>query len=74
MARYRRSYSGDPHWITARYPGVCAARDCTQAIARGDRAFYYPNGRALYAAPCGHADTNSRDFEACAFDEDMIGG
>lgn len=72
--RYRQTYSGDPRWITARRAGTCAGRDCTQPIAAGDRAFYYPNSKALYAVPCGHADANSRDFEAAAWDEDVMGG
>ena len=72
--RYRRHYSGDPHWITARYAGTCAKPDCGQSISPGDQAFYYPRGKALYAKPCGHADTCDRDFSAAAFDEDVIGG
>ena len=72
--RHRNHYAGDPHWITARYPGTCAARECSEAITKGDRAFYYPHGKALYAVACGHADANSRDFEAAAFDEDVMGG
>jgi hypothetical protein len=70
----RRHYAGDPRWIAARYPATCAKRGCEQAIAAGDRAFYYPRDKQLYAMPCGHADACSRDFEAAAFDEDVIGG
>lgn len=74
MSGYRRYYSGDPYWITTRRPGVCAKPGCDQEIARGERAFYYPKGKATYADPCGHADAASRDFEAAAYDEDVIGG
>jgi hypothetical protein len=72
--RYRQHYARDPYWITARRAGICAKSGCSEAIKPGDRAFYYPHGKALYASPCGHADACSRDFEAAAFDEDMIGG
>ena len=74
MSRYQRSYSGDPHWITARYNSTCAQSGCTQAISKGERGFYYPRGKALYAEPCGHADACSRDFASAAFDEDVMGG
>lgn len=74
MSRYRQHYAGDPHWITARYAGTCAKQGCGQAISKGDQAFYYPRGKALYARGCGHADACSRDFESAAFDEDIMGG
>jgi len=67
-------YARDPYWLDrVRYPATCAKPGCTQEIARGDRAFYYPRGRALYAVPCGHADAAARDFAACAEDERMGG-
>ncbi len=69
MTHYRNSYSGDPRWITARFPSKCAK--CGQPINKGERAFYYPNGKQIFAVPCGHAEDNARDFEALAFDEAM---
>jgi hypothetical protein len=48
---YRTSYPRDPHWITVRYPGKCTK--CGDAIERGQRAFYYPNGKTMYGESCG---------------------
>lgn len=68
---YRKHYSCDPYWITARYAGTCAG--CGVAIDKGERAFYYPSGRKLY---CSHPDdgcgeTHAAEFESRAFDEDI---
>ena len=63
MARYRR----DPRWIEVRFEGECAK--CKRPIRRGERAFFYPEDRALYCdgEECGKAAT--RDFAAHAFDD-----
>lgn len=68
----RSSYSRDPYWLTARYPGACAK--CSAPISRGDRAFYYPLTRTMYGAACGCGETADRDFDAAAMDEDMLTG
>jgi hypothetical protein len=64
MARYRR----DPSWIEVRFEGECAR--CQRAIRRRERAFFYPESRALYCddEECGKAA--SRDFVAHAFDDE----
>lgn len=65
-----RTYSKDPYWTTARFPGVCAKTG--QAFKRGDRIFYYPNGRQCFAGAA--AETASADFQACAQDEAFMNG
>ena len=59
-------YQGDPRWITARFASTCACG--LHGIARGERIFYYPNGKQAFGGAC--AETASRDFEAARFDED----
>lgn len=66
---YYRTFAGDPHWITARFDSTCSGKNCTQTIKRGERAFYYPKGKHIFAVPCGHAEINENDFVACAQDE-----
>jgi hypothetical protein len=64
-------YRGDPRWISAKYPSKCA--HCGHAIARGERAFYYPNGRYLF---CKHDDCGGqadRDTYAAIQDEQFYG-
>jgi hypothetical protein len=63
-----KRYALDPYWMTARYPGTC--RQCGRTIKRGERAFYYPNGKHLFCATgrdCGQVA--SADFDAAANDE-----
>ena len=62
------SYSRDPYWMVAKYPGVCGAKGCDDEISRGDRIFYYPSSRTAYVGQ--HADAASRDFNAARQDED----
>jgi hypothetical protein len=65
---------GDPHWIVARYAGRCV--HCGATIQAGDRAFYYPNGRAMYcdntteAQPTSCARTACNDFLSTKGDEE----
>ena len=53
----RRRFKADPKWITARYPARCAEPNCQTEINSGDRAFYYPNDKALYGTRCGLGET-----------------
>ena len=66
-----KRYQGDPYWLTARFNSKCHGDkgNCQQGIKKGEQAFYYPNGKHIYAVPCGHAESNSVDFESHAFDE-----
>ena len=66
----RRRFKCDPNWITARYPATCAKPGCDMAINPGDRAFHYPEERALYGLRCGHGKEAARDFAAHRLDED----
>ena len=62
------SYAGDPHWMTARYPGKCDAAGCSDPIKKGDKIFYYPSSKKAYVGT--HAEANARDFSSAAQDED----
>ena len=66
----RRRFKCDPKWITARYPAKCAKSGCEVPITLGERAFYYPEDRTLYAVLCGHGEEASRDFATHRSDED----
>lgn len=57
-------YSKDPYWITAKWPGVDKHGT---PFKKGDRVFYFPNGREIVAGE--KAEQAARDFEAAAFDE-----
>jgi hypothetical protein len=52
----RRRFKRDPKWITVRYSTRCAEPNCQTEIKSGERAFYYPNEKALYGTRCGHAE------------------
>jgi hypothetical protein len=60
----------DPRWLDARYAGTCAQTGCGARFAAGSRIFYYPMARAAYGSECGHADEQSRDWQARRADED----
>lgn len=61
---------GDPYWLTARFDSKC---QCGTPIKKGQRAFYYPNGkRILCAGTCG--EKASREFEAARQDEAVMAG
>jgi len=62
------SYSGDPHWLSAKYPGKCAKKDCNQPFKKGERIFYYPKYKEAYYGECANAA--ARDFTTMAQDED----
>jgi hypothetical protein len=57
---YRRTVSGDPYWITVKYPGHC--HKCHAPIERGEQAFFYPKGRYLFGDKCGHGKEAEGDF------------
>ena len=59
------TYSKDPKWLTARYPGRCAG--CGESIRRGSEIFYYPIGRKVFSGKC--ADDASRDFQSMTASE-----
>jgi len=68
----RRHVSADPYWLTTRYAGEC--KGCGREIKRGERAFWYPNGRALYCGDDACGQQQYREFSAAAFDEDYARG
>lgn len=68
MPKYRM----DPRWIELRYPAECMR--CNRKMAKGERAFYYPNGKAFYC----DSDTCGRDcarefFSAAAIEDGRMG-
>ncbi len=62
-----KSYSGDPYWMTAKFPGVCAKTG--EAFKKGDRVFYYPKERKAYAGAA--AEAAAQDFKTCAEAEEF---
>lgn len=59
---YHKTYRGDPYWLTLKYPGHCDK--CHKPLARGERAYYYPNGRKMFGESCGHGQEAEQDFHA----------
>lgn len=57
---YHKTYSGDPYWLTLKYPGYC--NKCHKALARGERAYYYPRTRSMFGESCGHGQEAEQDF------------
>lgn len=66
-----KHYAKDPYWTTARYDGPSNNRD-GQPIKRGDRIFYYPNGRQSFVG--AEAEAAAADFQGHADDEAMMNG
>lgn len=64
-----RSYAGDPYWMTAKYPGTDAKG---LAFKKGERVFYYPRTKTIYAGK--NAEAAAQDFRSMAEDEDFLGG
>ena len=56
----------DPYWITAKRNGECSG--CEAPVKKGERAFWYPNGRKILCGRCGEAA--SREFDAAVWDEE----
>ena len=65
----RKRIGGDPHWLTARFQSDC--RRCGKSIRKGERAFYYPNGRVIDCDddPCGQQDQPEAPEEIMTFRE-----
>jgi hypothetical protein len=57
-----RSYSKDPYWTNAKFDGICAKTG--EPFKKGDRIFYYPNGRQCFAGQA--AEDAAQDFKTCA--------
>lgn len=64
-----KTYAKDPYWTTARFDSVAANGD---TIKKGDRIFYYPNGRQSFVGQA--AIEAAADFESCAQDEAFQNG
>ena len=66
-----QKYAGDPREMTARFAGKCSGKNCGARFAKGERIFYYPNGKHTFAYPCGCGDRNQTDFMNHAMAEDF---
>lgn len=64
-------YKGDPYWRTFSYPVRCSS--CGIVIPRGERCFYYPNGKQVFCKN-GCGQNAERDFVTMAEAEDYYGG
>jgi transposase len=57
---YRRSTrSYDPFWMNAKFSSKCS---CGKQISKGDKIYYYPNGRTAVCESCGKQ--GERDLRA----------
>jgi hypothetical protein len=65
MRRYR--VGRDPYWLTARYDGTCSK--CGERFRRGERVFWFPNGKRAYYGECANAE--ARTFAAAATAEQV---
>lgn len=66
-----RHYSGDPRWLTLKWPGKCT--QCGAVMAAGLRAFRYKDG-SLFGDECGCGDQHEREFLSAAADEEAYAG
>ena len=67
----RNYYSGDPYWLTLRYPTTCAG--CNYYMPKGSQAFRFKN-RKMYGEACGCGTRESEQFEALAQAEAFYNG
>lgn len=66
-------YSRDPYPIEVRYASKCSG--CDKPIQRGERAFYFPNGKRLFGMTSCDCGVEARgEFLMAAHDESMITG
>lgn len=64
MSHRNRNRDGDPHWITARRPGVTGDG---VPFAAGARILWYPRTRSAYIGE--RAESEYAAFRAAAWDE-----
>lgn len=68
----RRRTIAPPHWIIARYGGVCT--HCKLGIKKGENALYFPASRTMLCSGQECGKQYERDAAANAFDEAMYNG
>ena len=59
----RNYYQGDPYWMTARYPGICAG--CNEPFPKGAEVFRFKS-RKMFAEACGCGTYESERFNELA--------
>ena len=68
-----RHYQRDPYWLECvKYKGVCSR--CGGKILKGEKAFYFPNGKSILCKNDDCSGQASRDFDAIAFDDYNMSG
>lgn len=72
MRRRNRYANRDPYWLEARFSSDCAG--CGRRIQKGERIFYYPNGKSAYCSDDSCGGNASREFSVASFDEDFTRG
>jgi len=72
MPRNRYFRARDPYWLNAKFASGCGNSSCPNQIRKGDRIFYYPNGRKALCPAC--SETAGRDFDAAKQDEAFMQG
>ena len=65
---YRKSYSKDPKWITAKFNSDCSM--CGTSINKDDYIFWFPLCKSVFCENCGIKESN--DFQASKQDEDLL--
>lgn len=70
--RGKSSYSGDPHWTTAKFDSVCSKVGCGKKIKKGAKIFYYPRTKSVYCEE--HGKIAEKDFRSKVEEEDYYGG
>ncbi len=65
-----KKYKDDPRRITARFNSSCC--NCGANIAKGDTAYYWPHGKAVFCTVCGEPEF--RQFLSMAADEEGYNG
>lgn len=67
-----KHYPRDPYWLTVKYSCQCSR--CHAPLARGARAFYYPNGKSMLCAAAACGEKAAAEFHAAAADEAFTSG
>ena len=68
MSYGHRTYAGDPHWISVRFPFTCK---CGKPVPVKSKAWFWKSGQ-LECVLCG--EVSEARFHAEAQDEDFLAG
>jgi hypothetical protein len=62
---------GDQYWLRSKVPWDCGK--CGRVIAKGEQMFWYPRTRTGLCTSDNCGKAASREYEAAAADEAMMG-